>query len=136
MSNLSTTIGESDGQIHVETLPPARGHEVHFIQLFQNLIGNAVKYAQPHVPPEIRVSAAEQGNEWLVRVQDNGQGIAPRYQKQIFGVFKRLHGKDIPGTGIGLAICYRVVERAGGRIWVESAGPGTGSTFCFTLPKV
>lgn len=133
--NVSTTINETHATIEVGELPSALGHEVHFIQLFQNLIGNALKYRQPGTAPWVRISATEQENEWVVCVKDNGQGIAPQFQQQIFGVFKRLHGKDIPGTGIGLAICHRVAERAGGRIWVESEGPGYGSSFCFALPK-
>lgn len=133
--NVSTTINETRATVEVGELPSALGHEVHFIQLFQNLIGNALKYRQPGTAPWVRISAAEHDDEWVVCVKDNGQGIAPQFQQQIFGVFKRLHGKEIPGTGIGLAICHRVVERAGGRIWVESDGPGHGSSFYFALPK-
>ena len=134
LSNLAGTVAENSASIHVEPLPELLGRDAHFVQLFQNLLSNALKYRRPNAPPEIRISAERSGSDWLIRVQDNGQGIAKQYHSQIFGVFKRLHGKDIPGTGIGLAICHRVVERAGGRIWVESEGPNQGSTFCFTLP--
>ena len=102
------------------------------MQLFQNLIGNGLKYRSER-PPRIHVSAERQDGLWRIAIQDNGIGIAPEYHKQIFGVFKRLHGKAVPGTGIGLAICKRVVERYGGQIWVESQ-VDQGSAFYFTVP--
>jgi signal transduction histidine kinase len=102
------------------------------VQLFQNLIGNALKYRGAD-KPRIHVSAKRQGEEWLFSISDNGEGIAAQYHLQIFGIFKRLHGQDYPGTGIGLATCKKIVERYGGRIWVESEA-GKGSTFFFTLP--
>jgi signal transduction histidine kinase len=104
------------------------------VQLFQNLIGNAIKYRGLE-PPKIHVSAKPRHSGWTFCVEDNGIGIDPEYAQQIFGVFKRLHGHLYPGTGIGLAICQRIVERYGGRIWVEST-LGQGSLFCFTLPAV
>jgi light-regulated signal transduction histidine kinase (bacteriophytochrome) len=133
LANLRGAVAESHAAIMREPLPVVAGLGSQFVQLFQNLIGNAIKYRKPGVAPEINVSVRREGNEWVFRIADNGIGIERQYQRQIFGVFKRLHGKKIPGTGIGLAICQRVVERAGGRIWVESE-PGEGSAFCFTLP--
>jgi signal transduction histidine kinase len=102
------------------------------VQLFQNLIGNAIKY-RSDAPPLIRISAEEGENCWILSVEDNGIGIDPKYFDYIFGVFRRLHGSQKSGTGIGLAICRAAVERLGGRIWVESA-PGAGSTFRVSLP--
>ena len=106
---------------------------LHLAQLFQNLISNALKY-RSNQPPRIAVSALEQEQNWLFTVEDNGIGIQPEYQAQIFGIFKRLHGSEYPGTGIGLAICKKIVDRHGGSIWVESE-PGKGSRFSFTLPR-
>ncbi len=133
LGNLRGSIQESGARIGAEPLPTVLGHETHFVQLFQNLIGNAIKY-RSEATPEVGITARQTGAEWLFCVRDNGLGIAPEHRERVFGVFKRLHGKEIPGTGIGLAICQRVVERNGGRIWVESKGEGYGSTFCFTLP--
>jgi PAS domain S-box-containing protein len=134
IKNLQAGVAESGAVITRGPLPEVYGHEAHFIQLFQNLIGNAIKYrgAQPLV---VHVSAEKIDGEWRFAVADNGMGIDPKYHRQIFGVFKRLHGVSIPGTGIGLAICQRVVERYGGRIWVESE-LNHGARFCFTLPVV
>jgi signal transduction histidine kinase len=96
----------------------------------QNLIGNALKYRSEE-PPGIHLSAKQTGAEWRVCVEDNGLGIDARFHEHIFTVFRRLHGREYPGTGIGLATCKRIVERHGGRIWVESE-PGKGSKFYFT----
>ncbi len=115
-----------------DQLPTVPAHEVRLVQLLQNLIGNAIKYRGPG-PPRIHVSACRRDSEWLFSVRDNGIGIRPEYAQQIFGVFKRLHDQTYPGTGIGLAICQRIVERYGGRIWVEQVAE-PGALFCFTLP--
>jgi signal transduction histidine kinase len=130
--NLKLAIEDSGAVVTNVDLPTVPGHDARFIQLFQNLIGNAIKY-RGELPPSIHVTAGHRNGEWLFAVADNGIGIEPKYYQTIFGVFKRLHGSAIPGTGIGLAICQRVVERYGGRIWVESQ-LGHGTTFYFTLP--
>jgi signal transduction histidine kinase len=101
--------------------------------LLQNLIGNALKYRSADRDPRIRISAERRDDKWVFAVADNGIGIEARYLTQIFGLFKRLHGQQYSGTGIGLAICQRIVETYQGSIWVESE-PGIGSTFLFTLP--
>jgi PAS domain S-box-containing protein len=130
--NLQTAIAESGAVVSCDHLPVVKGREAHFLQLLQNLISNAIKYRGEH-SPRIHISAGKRNREWCFAVADNGMGIAPEFQQQIFGVFKRLHGNNIPGTGIGLAICHRVVEHYGGRIWVESE-LNRGATFYFTLP--
>ena len=132
LKNCQTAIEESSAVITSDNLPAIPGYEPHFVQLLQNLISNGLKYRSER-PPRIHVSAKPQDGLWRLAVQDNGIGIAPEYHKQIFGVFKRLHDKTIPGTGIGLAICKRVVERYGGQIWVESQ-VNQGATFYFTVP--
>jgi len=132
VENLKIAIAQSGAVITSAKLPIIAGQKVHFLQLFQNLISNAIKYSGGRTP-RVQVTAVKKDAGWQIAVADNGIGIAPDYHKNIFGVFKRLHGKTIPGTGIGLAICQRVVERYGGRIWVESQ-LNEGSTFYFTLP--
>jgi PAS domain S-box-containing protein len=124
---------ESGARIEVDPLPWLRVEEVHLQQLFQNLIGNSLKY-RGETPPVIRISAQPSGSAWKLTVEDNGIGIDPQYHKQIFGLFKRLHGgTKYTGSGMGLAICQQIVERYGGRIWLESE-LGQGSKFFFTLP--
>lgn len=130
--NLSVALAESGGEVIVGPMPVLRLHEGHLISLFQNLIGNSLKYRGPEAP-RIAVSSARAEGFYRFSVSDNGIGIAPEYHEKIFLAFTRLHGKEIPGTGIGLAICQRVVERYGGRIWVESE-EGKGAAFLFTLP--
>jgi PAS domain S-box-containing protein len=133
--NLTAAIEASGANVVREALPQVRIREIHLTQLFQNLVGNAIKYRGEQIP-RIRVSAQPGENEWLFSVEDNGIGIDKKYREQIFGIFKRLHTADeYSGTGMGLAISRRIVERAGGRIWVESQ-PRGGSTFFFTLPFI
>ena len=133
LASLQGMIEESGSSIVCEDLPTIWSIELLLVQLFQNLIGNGIKYRSAE-PPRIRIFA--QGSEagWTFTVQDNGIGIDPKYFDYIFGVFRRLHGIQYSGTGIGLAICRAAVERLGGRIWVESK-IGAGSCFHFFLPK-
>jgi light-regulated signal transduction histidine kinase (bacteriophytochrome) len=132
IANLQTSIEERDAKITREPLPTVRADRAHLLQVLQNLVGNAIKFCEHG--PQIHVSAVQQEDQWLFSVRDNGIGIAPEYADRIFEIFKRLHGwGEYPGTGIGLAVCKKLVERHGGRIWVEST-PGQGSVFYFTLP--
>jgi light-regulated signal transduction histidine kinase (bacteriophytochrome) len=133
--NLSQAIKESEAGVRAEALPVLNVREVHLLQLFQNLLGNALKY-RSDAHPLIDVSAQRDGKMWRLSVKDNGIGIDQQYARQVFGLFKRLHGggSQYEGTGIGLAICQKIVERYGGRIWVESEGEGQGCAFYFTLP--
>jgi PAS domain S-box-containing protein len=134
LANLHEAIMESGARITSDPLPCVRVHDTHLKQLFQNLLGNAIKYRDFDRIPTVHVQAKRREGDWLFSVIDNGIGIEPEYKERIFGLFKRLHsGDEYPGTGIGLAICQRIVERYHGRIWVESE-PGQGSTFLFTLP--
>ena len=131
LSTLNPEIAESGAKITFDPLPRARTNATHMIQLFQNLISNALKYR--NTQPRIHVSARQENGQWVMSVTDNGIGLDPVYAKEIFKPFHRLHGEKYPGTGIGLATCQKVVEGYGGRIWVESR-LGYGSTFFFTLP--
>jgi light-regulated signal transduction histidine kinase (bacteriophytochrome) len=131
--NLMKAIEESGADITQDPLPKVLGDEVQLIQLFQNLVANAIKFRSQE-PIQIQVSAERKGQEWVFAIKDNGIGIAAEQQERIFSVFQRLHHRsEYPGTGIGLAICKKIVERHGGRIWVESQ-PGKGSTFYFSIP--
>jgi PAS domain S-box-containing protein len=133
MANLSTVVAEAGARVRASRLPSVKIPEVQLTQVLQNLIENAVKYRRGG-GVEIGIDAVGRDGAWEFAVSDNGIGIAPEYREQIFGIFKRLHTNDeYPGTGIGLAICQRIIQKAGGRIWVESE-PGCGSTFFFTLP--
>ena len=134
VANLEARVAESGARVVYDALPAVHGDAAQLGQLFQNLIGNALKFTRPDTPPRVRVEAERQDDRWLVRVTDNGIGIAPAHAGRIFQMFGRLHTRtEYEGTGIGLAVCQRIVERHGGRIWVESA-PGQGAAFLFTLP--
>jgi light-regulated signal transduction histidine kinase (bacteriophytochrome) len=134
ISSLAEAIRESGAEITYDPLPQVFIGESHLQQIFQNLIANALKYRN-QAQPRIHVSASKRGADWCFSVADNGIGIDPKYKEKVFGVFKRLHhDRKYSGTGIGLAICQRVVDRYGGRIWVESE-PGKGATFFFTIPR-
>jgi PAS domain S-box-containing protein len=135
LTNLCITIEQNDALVTHEPLPSITTDEKQLTQVFQNLVGNAIKYRSTQAP-HVHISAASNGTkEWLFAVRDNGLGIDPEYFQQIFVIFQRLHGRsEFDGTGIGLAICKKIIERMGGRIWVESQA-GNGSTFYFTVPK-
>jgi two-component system, sensor histidine kinase and response regulator len=132
IAHLGASIQSSGTKITHDPLPTLAA-DPRVENVFQNLISNAIKYRRPDVAPEIHISARQENDAWVVGVKDNGIGIRPEYQKRIFQAFRRLHGKEIPGNGIGLALCQKVIEARGGRLWVESE-PGGGSTFYFTLP--
>jgi PAS domain S-box-containing protein len=133
LRNLQISIAESHATVAYKDLPSLVADKSQLVQLFQNLISNAIKF-QRHSSPHVEITAELKETEWQFRVQDNGIGIQPRFLDRIFEIFKRLHTRrEFPGTGIGLAICKRIVDRHGGRIWAESE-PGTGTTFYFTLP--
>jgi signal transduction histidine kinase len=133
LEDLRQSILETEASVTTGTLPVVIGSASQLRELFQNLIGNALKYRRDQESPRVHVSAVRQGPDWLFVVEDNGQGFDQRYAEKIFGVFTRLHGKEVPGTGVGLAICKKIVERHGGRIWAESSA-GQGARFYFTLP--
>jgi light-regulated signal transduction histidine kinase (bacteriophytochrome) len=132
--NLAKALEESGAVIFQEPLPVVVGDEVQLLQVFQNLIANAIKFHGAE-PQQIQVAAQRQGQEWVFAIRDNGIGIPPEHQERIFSIFQRLHHRsEYPGTGVGLAICKKIVERHGGRIWLESQ-PGQGSTFYFSIPE-
>jgi PAS domain S-box-containing protein len=131
--SLRVAIDESGATLTYDTLPEVMADHTQLTQLFQNLIGNAIKF-RGEVSPKIHVTAEHKDAAWLFSVRDNGIGIEPQYAERIFDIFQRLHSRrDYPGTGVGLAICRKIVERHGGQIWMESA-LGHGTTFNFTLP--
>jgi PAS domain S-box-containing protein len=134
ITNLSMVIEENQAIVTSDQLPTVMTDALQMVPLFQNLIGNAIKF-RGEESPRIHVSVQEKGNEWVFSVKDNGIGIAPQFSERIFVAFQRLHSREkYPGTGIGLAICNKIVDRHGGKIWVESE-LGKGSTFYFTMPK-
>ena len=132
LANLKHHIDHNGATILVGNLPQVRADLTQIAMVFQNLIGNAIKYRRAE-PPQIRIDAAPDESGWRISVADNGQGFNMEHGSAIFEPFKRLHEKTIKGSGIGLATCKRIVERSGGRIWAEST-PGQGSTFFFTIP--
>ena len=135
LANLDVAVAESNACVTHDPLPTAYGDTKQLARLFQNLIGNAIKY-RGEAPPEVHVSVLKKGDEWVFSVRDNGIGIAPEYAERIFVIFQRLHTREeYGGTGIGLSVCKKIVERHGGRIWVESE-EGCGATFYFSLPQV
>jgi PAS domain S-box-containing protein len=135
LANLQEAIKDKGATVSYDPLPTVMGDDLQLTQLFQNLIGNAIKFTGDE-PPKVHVGAKPQGDEWLFSVRDNGIGIAPEHFERIFQIFQRLHGREeYPGTGIGLAVCKKIVERHGGRIWLESE-PGNGTTFHFVIPAL
>ena len=132
LANLQTAIAESGANVTHDALPEVMGDETQLTQLFQNLVGNAIKF-RAEKPPRVHVSAGKTDEEWMFSVRDSGLGMDPKHADRVFMIFQRLHTREAyPGTGMGLAICRKIVERHGGRIWVESE-PGKGSTFHFTI---
>jgi light-regulated signal transduction histidine kinase (bacteriophytochrome) len=138
LRNLEAAILESGAEVDCGDLPPVLADSAQIVQVFQNLVGNAIKFHTPGVPPRVHVEARrapDHPRQWLFRVADNGIGIDPKYFDRVFVIFQRLHAREeYPGTGIGLALCQRIVERHKGRIWIESE-PGKGAAFLFTLPE-
>jgi PAS domain S-box-containing protein len=139
LRNLEVAILEADARVDCGHLPPVRADASQIVQVFQNLLANAIKFRTPGVPPHVQIEARHapgDPHQWLFRVADNGIGIDPKYFDRVFAIFQRLHTRqEYPGTGIGLALCQRIVERHQGRIWIESE-PGKGAAFLFTLPQV
>jgi len=135
MQNLSYVREDSGGTITYDEMPTIVADELQMTQLFQNLIGNALKFHGKEAP-KVEVSAVRKDDNWIVSVRDNGIGIDPKYRDRIFELFQRLHTRDeYPGTGIGLTIAKKIVQRHGGKIWMDSE-PGKGTTFCFTIPAM
>ena len=130
--NLAAKIQETGAEITCDPLPQIMADQMQIVQVFQNLISNAIKY-RSELPPRIHISAKQEGADWVFSVRDNGIGFKQEYAERIFGLFKRLHGREVPGTGIGLANCRKIMERHDARIWAISE-EGKGSTFFFTLP--
>ncbi len=131
--NLQAAVADTSAVITLDPLPSLLANASLIRRLFQNLIGNALKFHGKEAM-RVHISAEQKENSWVLSVRDNGIGIEPKYAEMIFGIFRRLHTtREYPGTGIGLAICKRIVEHHGGAIWLESE-PGKGSTFYFTIP--
>jgi light-regulated signal transduction histidine kinase (bacteriophytochrome) len=136
LANLRGSIEEAGAAVTHDGLPTISADRTQLAQLFQNLIGNAVKFRHPGRPCQVHIGARKEDSGWVFSVRDNGIGIDPKQHERIFAIFQRLHTRDkYPGTGVGLAICKKIVERYGGKIWVESE-PDQGSTFWFTMPDM
>lgn len=136
MANLTQSIVETKAKIFCDSLPPVLGEEYLLTQLFQNLISNAIKFRKAETVPVINIFAERNGDKWMIGVRDNGIGIGKEYHERIFQLFQRLHSSiDYPGMGIGLSLCKKIVERHGGRMWVDSR-PGNGAVFYFTLSPI
>src|SRR6185437_9771993 len=134
LTHLAQAIAESGASVTHDPMPTLAVDRGQMVRLFQNLIGNAVKYRKRNESPKVHVSAEQNGKEWVISVRDNGIGFEPEFAVTIFLPFKRLHSsEEYPGTGVGLAICQRIVQAQGGRIWAESV-VGEGTTIFFTLP--
>jgi two-component system, sensor histidine kinase and response regulator len=133
ISSLNAAIEQSGAKITHDPLP-VLVTDSRIEHVLQNLISNAIKYSRKGITPEIHISAKADGDQWVFSVRDNGIGIEPKYHGTIFQVFQRLHGKDVPGTGVGLALAQKIVETNGGKMWIESK-PGFGSTFYFSIPQ-
>jgi PAS domain S-box-containing protein len=134
LDSLRGRIEEEQAVVRCHPLPIVYADPIRLNQVLQNLIGNALKYRRPGVPPEIEVDCEKRPEEWVVSVKDNGMGFQPQFSERIFGIFKRLHSQEISGAGVGLAVVKTVVQGHGGRVWAESAGENKGSTFTFTIP--
>jgi signal transduction histidine kinase len=134
VGDLDRVVTESGARIEIEELPTVLGDPAQLAQVFQNLLSNALKFIEPDVAPVVRVSAERMGRAWCFSVADNGIGIPPVHRERVFLMFKRLHGRsEYPGTGIGLALCHKIVTRFGGRIWLEGE-TAQGTVFRFTVP--
>jgi len=135
VANLQVAIQENQALVHSDPLPIIKADSSQMIQLFQNLLSNAIKFRSDK-SPEIRISVTDQNKFWQFTVRDNGLGFDMKHQERIFVIFQRLHTREkYPGSGIGLAICKKIVERHQGRMWVDSL-PGQGTAFHFTIPKI
>jgi signal transduction histidine kinase len=133
-ATLAPVIDDAEGLLVVGPLPSIEVDAVLLAQVFQNLVSNAVKFRHPDATPVVHIRAEASESGWQFRVTDNGIGIDPRHRERVFGMFKRLNPRaGYPGTGVGLAVCKKIVELHGGRIWIESAPEG-GTSFCFFLP--
>jgi PAS domain S-box-containing protein len=132
MQNLTTGIKESGATVTIDRLPIIRGNEIHMVRIFQNLIGNALKYRSER-PLKISVHSERCGPSWVIRITDNGLGVSVENQDRIFTPFIRVAYKGVAGNGLGLAVCKKIVESQGGKIWVESSPDAAGATFCFTI---
>jgi signal transduction histidine kinase len=133
LEDLRMSIAETDATVTHPPLPDVLAEPTHLRQVFQNLIGNSIKYRRPGLKPQIQICCNRDGDYWQFTIRDNGIGVAYQHHDQIFLPFKRLHGSEVSGAGIGLATCKRIVERYGGRIWVSSE-ENRGAEFSFTLP--